>query len=186
MSSNIEIQRICQHCGKDFIAKTTVTKYCGLNCSRRANKARIKQEKIMASNEETIAVRSKPLEAIRSKEFLTVRDCAQLLNSSKQTIYDMINSGRLNAVNLSERKTTIARSEINKLFEVVAPLNPVITEPKARPVKIENCYTVGEAERISGMSNKALYEYLKRNDVPKFQKGKFVYVPKKVIDQLLP
>ncbi len=31
MSSNIKLQRICQHCGNEFTAKTTVTQYCGVN-----------------------------------------------------------------------------------------------------------------------------------------------------------
>ncbi|MFA6334291.1 MAG: CHC2 zinc finger domain-containing protein [Bacteroidales bacterium] len=29
MGSNIRVQRICQYCGKEFTARTTVTKYCG-------------------------------------------------------------------------------------------------------------------------------------------------------------
>ena len=49
MSSNIEIERICQHCNKDFIAKTTVTRYCSDDCAKRAYKARKRAEKIGVS-----------------------------------------------------------------------------------------------------------------------------------------
>ena len=45
MSSNIAIQRICQHCGKEFTARTTVTQYCSDDCAKRAYKARIKAAK---------------------------------------------------------------------------------------------------------------------------------------------
>jgi len=55
MSSNIEIERICQHCDKDFIAKTTVTKYCSDDCAKRAYKARKRAEKTEISIAETNA-----------------------------------------------------------------------------------------------------------------------------------
>ena len=35
------------------------------------------------------------------------------------------------------------------------------------------------------LSQKALYELIKRNHIPKLKQGKFVYVPKAAIDQLL-
>ncbi|MDG1433269.1 MAG: hypothetical protein P8Q41_04635, partial [Saprospiraceae bacterium] len=53
MASSIRINKICQHCGNEFIAKTTVTKYCGDNCAKRAYKARKKAEKIELNNQET-------------------------------------------------------------------------------------------------------------------------------------
>ena len=46
MSSNIRIPKICQHCGNEFIAKTTKTQYCGDNCAKRAYKARKKKAKL--------------------------------------------------------------------------------------------------------------------------------------------
>jgi hypothetical protein len=49
MSSNIKITRICQHCGHEFVAKTTVTKYCDKTCAKRAYKARIKKQKVAES-----------------------------------------------------------------------------------------------------------------------------------------
>lgn len=117
MSSNIRVKRICHHCGKEFEARTTVTKYCGDNCASRAYKARARGSKIAASNIETAKVISAPIDTIKSKEFLTVRDVATLLNSSRQTVYNLIESGNIKAVNLSHRKTLIKRSEIDKLFQ---------------------------------------------------------------------
>ena len=46
MSSNIRVPKICQHCGTEFIAKTTVTKFCTDNCAKRAYKVRKRNEKI--------------------------------------------------------------------------------------------------------------------------------------------
>lgn len=118
MSSTIRIQRICQHCGNEFTARTTVTQYCGDNCAKRAYKARLRASKVEDSNNQTQRIKNKPIEELKAKEFLTVRDAAKLLNCSRQTIYSLINSGKLKGVNLKEKKTIIHRSAINKPFEI--------------------------------------------------------------------
>lgn len=116
MSSNIKVQRICRHCGNDFIAKTTVTKYCSHKCSQRAYKARIKTEKINTSNKETHSIITQPIEVLKAKEFLNVRDVATLLGCSVRTTYRLIDNGTLKAVNLAERMTRIKRSDLNNLL----------------------------------------------------------------------
>ena len=117
MSSNIRIQRICQQCNNEFTAKTTVTKYCGDRCSRRAYKHKLKASLIESSNKETEQIRIAPIEAIKAKEFLTVKDISTLLNCSLRTTYRLIENETIKAVNLAERKTLIKRSDIDKLFE---------------------------------------------------------------------
>ncbi len=116
MSSNIRITRICQHCGNEFEARTTVTRCCSDRCAKQAYKARKRAEKVENSNKETIIVKSQPIEAIKAKEFLTVRDASKLLNCSRQTVYNLINAGNLKAVNIKLKKTLIKRSEVDKLF----------------------------------------------------------------------
>lgn len=116
MASNIRLERICQYCGRQFIAKTTVTQYCGQNCSKLGYKQKKRNQRIENSNQAVAKIQSKPIDDIKAKEFLTVRDVAKLLNSSRQAVYDMIEKGKLKAVNLSERKTLIKRSEIDKIF----------------------------------------------------------------------
>ncbi len=116
MSTNIRVQRICQHCGNDFIARTTVTKYCGDNCAKRAYKVRKRNEKINNSNKETKEIIRKPIEQIKAKEFLTVNETAILLGCSKRTAYRLIEKGTIKAVNLSERMTRVKREELDKLL----------------------------------------------------------------------
>ena len=116
MSTNIEVQRICQHCGKEFTARTTVTKFCSNACSSKAYKANVKDLKIKLSNTETHRVINQPNELLKAKEFLTVREVAQLLNCSVRSMYYYIESGRISAVNLGQRVTRVKRSEIDKLF----------------------------------------------------------------------
>jgi excisionase family DNA binding protein len=117
MSSNIQVQRICKHCNREFTAKTTVTQYCSDNCAKKAYKVRMRESKILASDQETFMIKTKPLTELKAKEFLTVRDVSTLLRCSLRTAYRLINAGHIKSVNISERKTLIKRSEIDKLFE---------------------------------------------------------------------
>jgi len=118
MSSNIQIQRICQHCGNEFTARTTTTLYCSHRCSTAAYKAKIRNGKIEASNKETQLIKALPIEELKAKEFLTVRDIATLLNCSIRSVYYYIESGKIRATNLGQRITRVKRSEIDRLFEL--------------------------------------------------------------------
>jgi len=117
MSSNIRLPKICQHCGSDFIAKTTVTKYCGDNCAKRAYKIRKREEKI---NDTTpIAVQKKQFnkQVLKEKEFLSIAETCNLLGASRMTIYRQIKKGNIKTIKLG-RRVIIKRSEIEKLFNL--------------------------------------------------------------------
>jgi excisionase family DNA binding protein len=116
MSTNIKVQRICQHCGNEFTAKTTVTQFCSPDCAKRAYKERLKAVKIEISNKQTQSIINRPIEILKAKEFLTVRDVSTLLNISLRTTYRLIEQGNIRAVNLSERKTLVKRSDIDRIF----------------------------------------------------------------------
>ena len=117
MSSNIKITRICEYCNNEFTAKTTVTRYCSHKCNSRAYKEKIKSVKIKKSIEQTINIKTHSIEILKIKEFLTVRDITTLMNCSRQTIYKIIDTGKLNAINLNKKKIFIKRSDLDKLFE---------------------------------------------------------------------
>lgn len=185
MSSNIRVARICQHCGVTFEAKTTVTKFCSDPCGKRAYKANLRKHKVERSQRETKIIKDKPLEDLKAKEFLTVRDVALLLNSSKQTVYNLINSGIIHAVNIKVKKTLIKRSEIDNLFNLPEVVPVAKMEPKVKQLNENECYSMSEIQTKFGVSDKALYNLIKRNNVPKFQRGKYVYASKKIIDELL-
>lgn len=67
MSSNIRIQRICQHCNNEFTARTTVTKYCSHKCASRAYKDRTRKKKVEKSNAETKKIITQPVELAKRK-----------------------------------------------------------------------------------------------------------------------
>jgi excisionase family DNA binding protein len=182
MSSNIRITRVCQYCGCEFQAKTTVTKYCSEVCGKRHYKARKRDEKVKVSNAETKAIVEKPLQEIQSKEILTVRDAAKLLSCSIRTVYNLIDRGTLNGIRFSERKTLLRRSDIDQFFENA--VKPVPKRPE-KPLNIKDCYHMGEIQMKYNISEAALYQLIKRNKITKVQHGWYVYVSKSIIDQLL-
>ena len=116
MSSNIKVSRICQNCNTEFVASTTVTKYCGPVCSKRAYKTRQRKKNLKSSYEETLKLKLQPYEVLAVKDYLTVREAASLMNISTRTAYRLIKEGNLVAVNLSDRLIRIKRASINKLL----------------------------------------------------------------------
>ena len=115
MSSNIKVTRICQYCNTGFIAQTTVTKYCSLKCAQRAYKARKKEEKLNKSTKETKAIISKPIEELKTKEYLTLKEASMLLGISIRTFYRIIKKKELDIIKIGSR-TIIERVELNKFL----------------------------------------------------------------------
>lgn len=117
MSSNIQVQRICQHCGNEFTARTTVTVYCSHRCNSAAYKVKQRVGKIEQSNNETQRIKNRPVEELKAREFLTVSQVSKLIGCSRQNIYNLIKTGKLKATNILLKKTIVRRSEIDKLFK---------------------------------------------------------------------
>ena len=186
MSSNIKIQRICQHCTNEFTARTTTTLYCSSRCNSAAYKAKHRAGKVEQSNKETQRIKSQPIEELKAKEFLSVTQVSKLIGCSRQNVYNLINTGKLKATNILLKKTIVQRSDLDKLFEQPRTVAP---QPEKQPEKkqfnISECYNLTEVQSKYGISETALQNLIKRNSIPKIKKGWFAYVPKMVIDKLL-
>lgn len=194
MSSNIQVQRICQHCGTEFTARTTVTKYCSHRCGSLANKAKKRAEKVQKSNTETKQIKTKPIEELKAKEFLTVSDVSKLLGCSRQNVYKLINTGKLKATNILEKKTIVRRCDLDKLFSEPDYSNFIGLEKQVKEMydwkqagafDINDCYTLTEVQDKYKVSESTVQQLIKRNSIPKIKKGWYAYVPKQIIDELL-
>lgn len=115
MSSNIRINRICQYCGKEFVARKTTSKTCSDPCAKMLYKQKQKAAKIEKSHIETQQLKAKPIEDLKGKEYLSVTETCKLLGVSRRTIYRIIKRAELKASKIGKR-TIIKRSEIDKLF----------------------------------------------------------------------
>ena len=153
MSSKIEVQRICQHCGNEFTARTTVTRFCSHRCASAAHKQKVRAGKVEQSNKQTQEIKTQPIEELKAKEFLTVREVARLLNCSVRSAYYYIESGTIKAVNLGQRITRVKRSEIDKLFEQPQPVTHQLEQIQ---FDIADCYNLTEVQNKYGISETAL------------------------------
>ena len=184
MSSNIKVKRICTYCSSEFVAQTTSTKYCSKKCNSAHYKSKVRAKKVGRSDVETKQKKYNPIQDIQEKEFLTVTQVSKLINCSRQNVYKLINTGKLKATNILEKKTLVKRSDVDKLFIKPKPVYS-IKEPLQIEVEITDCYNLTEIQKKHGISEKALHEIIKRNNIPKLKYGRYAYVPKILIDELL-
>jgi excisionase family DNA binding protein len=191
MSSNFTITRICQICGNEFLAKTTVTMYCSQHCRKQNQMAQERKAKLARSEAEVKVLKEvntvKQRAPILDKDILLVKDVAALIGCSTKAVYNMINDGRIKASNLGVRQIKIKRSDIDKLLD--NPKFEVVPKPKnikvVEPLKIENCYSIPELVSKFEVTRDLLYTMFRRKNVPKIPKGREVFYSKKVVDKLL-
>lgn len=192
MSSNIKVQRICQHCGNEFTARTTTTMYCSHRCNSAAYKAKKRAGKVEESNKHTQRVKAQPIEELKAKEFLSVTQVSKLIGCSRQNVYSLINTGKLKATNILLKKTIVRRCDLDELF--TEPIRPPIPQTQVQEIKewidagafdIADCYTITEVQDKYNISETTLQNLIKRHEVPKIKKGWYAYVPKVIIDKLL-
>jgi len=104
MSSSIRVVKICEMCGKEFIAKKTISKTCSDNCAKRFYKLNKRNEKIEKVELQT-AIKKTPksfvteeeIRIINAKELLTLIEAALLLNISPLTLPRWTLCGKMQA-----------------------------------------------------------------------------------------
>lgn len=144
MSSNLKIEKICQWCGKSFIARTTTTAYCSHRCSGLAYKERKRKKKVEECRSEIQRVQSGQAQ-IQEMDFLTPRKAAQLVGICYKTFYNYINNGTIKAWKL-KRKTLVRRADVESLFSALPERMTVEKEKKA----ITEFYTTQEVMDKTG------------------------------------
>ncbi|APG59346.1 helix-turn-helix domain-containing protein [Christiangramia salexigens] len=183
MSSNIKVKRICQHCKKQFTARTTVTKYCSDSCAKKAYKARKRKKVILEAGKEVNRLQEEEIKALANKDFLTISETCKLLSVSRWTIWRAIKTNRLNAAKFG-RRTIIRRSDIESLFKTEDTPHSTEDVGKLVPERETEYYTISEAHEKFGISPTTLRNIIARKSIPKYKKGKKVFIPRKPIDDL--
>ncbi|MFD2891177.1 helix-turn-helix domain-containing protein [Flavobacterium chuncheonense] len=184
MSSNIRINKTCEYCKKEYIAKTLITRYCSHDCNRKDYKRKLREAKIIASAESIKNKTNPNFQTIQEKDFLTVKEVATILNMSSRTIYRLIESKNLNAYNFSARKTMIRRKDIDSYFDMSWENQNINKDNLKNMITLENSYTLKEVTEKYNISESALYKVIKRLEIPKKQQGKFTLVKKSDIDKI--
>ncbi len=105
-------RKICQHCGKEFIAGTSTTAYCSHRCSSLADKQRKRNERLKTTTRE---VRELQRQALLDKNFLTISDAARLMQISRTTLYRIIKLNTIPLKHFTDRTVRIAREDLDKV-----------------------------------------------------------------------
>lgn len=110
----MEVKRICQWCGKPFIAQKTTTCYCSPQCSKRGYKHRMMERKMeLRHMQEMQELRS----SLEKQEYFTFSQAARLMGVSRQYIYKLVKEEKLRASRLSGKMSLIRKADIELMLK---------------------------------------------------------------------
>ena len=190
--------RKCKYCGKEFVARSGMQKYCCEECQTKAKEARKKRQQDFMNAVE-------PVIGLQNQEYLTIAKAAILMGCSRQYVYKLVNEGKLAASRISSRMAFIRKADIEKML-AGNPYHKVL--PTSRPMKVsvptskkevieaKSCkadsqesevldYISGEeVMRIYKVKKSWLYTSAKRNQVPVCRIAGMNYYSRKHMDAL--
>ena len=190
--------RKCKYCGKEFVARNGMQKYCYEECQTKAKEARKKRQLDFMNAVE-------PVIDLQCQEYLTFAKAAILMGCSRQYVYKLVNEGKLAASRISSRMAFIRKADIEKMltgnpYHRVLPTNrpkkasvPTTKEGKANAKNVESNaqeseildYISGEeVMRIYKVKKSWLYTSAKRNQVPVCRIAGMNYYSRKHMDAL--
>ena len=102
--------RKCEFCGKTFVPRSGMQKYCSEECQAEAKRLRKKRQQALINGIE-------PIMDLQHQEYLTFSKAAILMGCTRQYIYKLVANGKLKASRLSSRMAFVRKSDIEKMFE---------------------------------------------------------------------
>lgn len=188
--------RKCEFCGKTFVARSGMQRYCSESCQAEAKRIRKKRQQDLINGIE-------PIMELQCQEYLTFSKAAVLMGCTRQYVYKLVANGKLKASRLSSRMAFVRKSDIERMFEVnpykrVIPCCKASDKASAKKKPKEQAPTGGKEENevldyYSGEEVMALYKVkrswlytsAKRNQIPMCRiAGKNYYSKRHVEDCL--
>ena len=190
--------RKCKYCGKEFVAKSGMQKFCCEECQTKAKEARKKRQQDFMNAVE-------PVIGLQNQEYLTFAKAAILMGCSRQYVYKLVNEGKLAASRISSRMAFSSKADIEKMlagnpYHRVLPTNrPKKSTPKTTKKSKTNAMTAQnnaqesevldyisgeEVMRIYKVKKSWLYTSAKRNQVPVCRIAGINYYSRKHMDTL--
>ena len=171
----MEVRKICQWCGKPFIAKQTTTCYCSHQCSNLGYKERIRERKRELKKMQELL---QPKQASEGQDFFSFAQAAKLMGVTRQYIYKLVKENKLRASRISGKKSLIRRADIELMLKT-KPYESI--KPKDN-VDITEYYTAEQIAEKYKVNTKWVWTYTREHDVPKVKIRQFNYYSKKHID----
>lgn len=175
-----KIQKVCPICGKSFTPKTVTSQFCSTSCSHKSYKRKKAQQK----KEEKLQAIAGSIPS--SRQFLSVQEAIAVFGVAKSTLYRLIRTGQIPAINLGTRLVRIDKQQLESIFPTRQELQVTADKPQPKLYNLEpeNCYTIGEISKKFGLSDSSVYKHIRQYAIPTRQIGKYVYAPKSEIDNL--
>ena len=188
--------RKCEFCGKTFVPRSGMQKYCSEECQAEAKRLRKKRQQDLINGIE-------PIMDLQHQEYLTFSKAAILMGCTRQYIYKLVANGKLKASRLSSRMAFVRKADIEKMFEG-NPYKRVVPASKSKPnkkAKTENptqnqeptkgkeenevldYYSGEEVMSIYKVKKSWLYTSAKRNQIPMCRIAGKNYYSKRHIDE---
>ena len=161
--------RKCKFCGKEFVARSGMQKYCCEECQSKAKEARKKRQQNFINAIE-------PVIGLQHQEYLTFAKAAILMGCSRQYVYKLVNEGKLEASRISSRMAFIRKADIEKML-AGNPYHRVL--PTSIPKKCKETATKS-AKAKNGMSLSKSEDVQQENEVLDYISGEEVMALYKV------
>ena len=173
----MEVRKICQWCGKPFIAKKTTTCYCSHQCSNLGYKERVRERKRELKKMQELL---QPKQASEGQDFFSFAQAAKLMGVTRQYIYKLVKENKLRASRISGKKSLIRRADI----ELMLKTKPYESTKPKDDVDITEYYTAEQIAEKYKVNTKWVWTYTREHDVPKVKIRQFNYYSKKHIDAI--
>ena len=131
--------RKCAFCGKEFVVRSGMQKYCSEQCQTKAKEARKKKQRDFINAVE-------PVIDVQSQEYLTFSKAAILMGCSRQYIYKLVNEGKLAASRISSRMAFIRKADIEQML-AGNPYHRVL--PTSKPKKAKSSSSLSSKEKVT-------------------------------------
>ena len=171
----MEVRKICQWCGKPFIAKKTTTCYCSHQCSNLGYKERVRERKLELKKMQELL---QPKQASEGQDFFSFAQAAKLMGVTRQYIYKLVKENKLRASRISGKKSLIRRADI----ELMLKTKPYESIKPKDDVDITEYYTAEQIAEKYKVNTKWVWTYTREHDIPKVKIRQFNYYSKKHID----
>lgn len=186
MKRTLNVMKTCQCCGRTFAAKTTVTRYCSIQCRNKAyyrnlKEAGQKKPGAVSASRKPKPVIPEPAVVPAGREYMKVAEAAALLGVCKQTVYNMGMAGKLEILRLTSRLSLVRRSGIEAMFDHAQPYR---ARPKRPTERIEEFRSLEEIARSRNLSESRIHKVAKSRGIQKvLHKGR-TYLPKREVDEI--
>ena len=154
----MKVRKICQWCGKPFVAQKTTTCFCSHRCSSLGYKERIR--------------------AAEGQDFLSFAQVATLMGVTRQYIYKLVKENKLRASRISGKKSFIRRADI----ELMLKSKPYERIMPKEDLEITEYYTAEQIAEKYKVAPKWVWTYTREHNIPKVKIRQFNYYSKKHID----